>query len=250
VGELYGIPALLVKNKDLIIDAITFFAATTAIVIAYKKNAHKYVIKIYKTIIIDSWDRMTGYKQIQAELNSKHESLNMKMDQLIHAVKTNYDANVHVMTVMGNKIESITNDIKTIKDEHTFNGGSTTKGMLSRFISIIKAERNLDESAMIAIYDVDGEVTSINREFCQITGRSEDEIKGNGWVNCIALPDRDRVIRNWIAANKYKRNYEDEFSFVHVEGNTIKVISRAERLYDNEGIFFGYYAKITLKNEA
>ncbi len=240
--EGFYIPSLITENKNLIIDVITVLAATWAIIVAYKRKVHKYVVVVYNRYIVDNWKMLTG-----------HRELSRKMDEFINDSKANYVANSHMISALGNQIKELVSTVSVIKGELTTNGGSSIKDhsikqslLLERIQGIQWAELYEDSTAIIGITDSGGNVTHVNREFSSVTGRDSDDFLGSNWINVICPEDRQRIMTEWYNAVKYGRDYDGEFSLLDTKDRKIKVEGRAKLLPNKAGYFF----KLIVTNES
>ncbi len=227
--------SLLTKYKSTIIDIITVLAAATAIVIAYKRKYHKYVVSLYKIVVVNNWDRMTGYK-----------ALNNKLDMLIETSKSNYDANVQMMKTLGNRLTDLQKQHVKLVQEVTPNGGSTLIDMVSHISAIQWSRDYEDDSAIIVQCNSKGDVIKVNRYFTEITGRDPSEFMGSNWVNVVHPKDRERSVKDWFEAVRHGRDYESTVSITDIKDNEIKIRSRATRMLDNKGNIIGYYCRLEL----
>ena len=77
-----------------------------------------------------------------------------------------------------------------------------------------------------------------------MTGRTHEEVIGNGWVNCIYPEDRSDVREEWAQAVQDNRDFEMEYRMVDASGEPFDVIGRAVVMKDQTGKAIGYYGTI------
>ena len=77
-----------------------------------------------------------------------------------------------------------------------------------------------------------------------MTGRTHEEVIGNGWGNCIYPEDRSDVREEWAQAVQDNRDFEMEYRMVDASGEPFDVIGRAVVMKDQTGKAIGYYGTI------
>ncbi len=100
-------------------------------------------------------------------------------------------------------IEGISEKIEKVSKELQPNGGGSIKDQIKQIandIKIIRVERDatfyLSKEPSFKS-DGKGHYTSINYALSQLVGVSESELLGLGWLNYIALEDKDRIWEEW-----------------------------------------------------
>ena len=64
----------------------------------------------------------------------------------------------------------------------------------------------------------DGRCTFVNERWCELTGLSQDEALGDGWIAALHPDDRERVLAEWAAAADAERDSVTEYRFLHTDG--------------------------------
>lgn len=102
-----------------------------------------------------------------------------------------------------NHIEKISLQVEEVSKELKPNGGGSIKDQVKQIandIKIIRVERDatfyLSKEPSFKS-DGKGYYTSINYSLGQLVGVSESELLGLGWLNYIALEDKDRIWEEW-----------------------------------------------------
>jgi PAS domain S-box-containing protein len=129
--------------------------------------------------------------------------------------------------------------VKKIELETKTNGGASIKDSLNRIEKrqLIQEQRTLhllEISCEIGIFEADphGNIIRSNSMFAAITGKSQDELQGNSWINNLSHEDRDRVYNEFSLAINQKRLFSSVFSFkngellTEVEGKMNPIISK------------------------
>ena len=118
------------------------------------------------------------------------------------------------------------------------NGGSSMKDQLNRLESDMalanerQRARMLDTPEMIFETDADGHCVWVNRTYSKAVQRNFTELLGFGWVNGIAVGDRERVVSEWYKAVEENREFEIEFQFQDADGNAFPVTCRSYKMRD------------------
>ncbi|MCI0391618.1 MAG: PAS domain S-box protein [Acidobacteria bacterium] len=67
--------------------------------------------------------------------------------------------------------------------------------------------------------DAQGEPLAENLPWKELTGQSDDELQGNGWLDAIHPADRERALQGWLRAVQERKAYENEFRVRVHDGN-------------------------------
>lgn len=100
-------------------------------------------------------------------------------------------------------IEGISEQLEKVSKELQPNGGGSIKDQIKQIANDIKTIR-IERDATFYLAkepsfksDGKGHYTSINYSLTQLVGVSESELLGLGWLNYIALEDKDRIWEEW-----------------------------------------------------
>jgi len=106
--------------------------------------------------------------------------------------------------------------------------------------------RALASNAPVGIFitDLSGRTISVNDYWCQMTGLSEKEANGDGWMLGLHPDDRDRIAKGWQEALKKQSESKAEFRYVRDEGETTWVQGHAVPLRDANGQHVGYIGTV------
>lgn len=76
-------------------------------------------------------------------------------------------------------------------------------------------------AAGLFIADGGGSVIYVNERWCEITGISADEAKGDGWQRSIHPDDLSELTAKWLDAVKSRQSFRSEARFLHPDGREI-----------------------------
>ena len=147
---------------------------------------------------------------------------------------------------------SMIEKINHIFYEITPNGGTSIKDKIDNIntglISVIERQRALLADAEDAYFetDMEGTCTWINRTYTRLVERNPSEILGHGWHNCVALSDRDNVIKSWYTAVKEDRELTINFSFETPSGEKKPVMGSSYKMINPEGDIIGYMGRLII----
>jgi len=140
-------------------------------------------------------------------------------------------------------IEGISEKLEKVSQELQPNGGGSIKDQIKQIandIKIIRVERDatfyLSKEPSFKS-DGKGYYTSINYALSQLVGVSESELLGLGWLNYVALEDKDRIWEEW--ENIIESGKEISLFYGIKNPTTMEVISvkcRAVIIRDNNKI--------------
>ena len=98
--------------------------------------------------------------------------------------------------------------------------------------------RTLSETApaFIFITDENGEVTYTNHAFQEYTGKSDEELKGMGWVRTVHRDDRQVPEKAWADAVETNKAFAAEYRFRNQQGDYRWFKCQATPLYRSNGV--------------
>ncbi|TML08410.1 MAG: PAS domain S-box protein [Actinobacteria bacterium] len=105
--------------------------------------------------------------------------------------------------------------------------------------------RSLSAAAPNGIYalDLSGRLLYANDRLVELTGLSQDELAGNGWLNMIHPDERERVVRESGPAAS-ERRLQTEFRAVRPDGEVRWMRTRASPLYGRAGEHAGFVGSL------
>jgi PAS domain S-box-containing protein len=105
----------------------------------------------------------------------------------------------------------------------------------------------LAEAAPVCIFhcDADGNCFYINQRWTEITGMSQDDATGKGWIQVLHPDDRERVYTDLIQAINGKYLYKCESRFLRSDGTSIWVICQALPELGEDGEIKGCIGTVT-----
>jgi len=106
--------------------------------------------------------------------------------------------------------------------------------------------RALASNAPVGIFvtDLGGQTISVNDYWCQMTGLSEKEAHGNGWMLGLHPDDRDRIAKGWQEALQRQTESRAEFRYLRGAGEITWVQGHAVPLRDANGRHIGYIGTV------
>jgi len=109
-----------------------------------------------------------------------------------------------------------------------------------------KKYRTLTAVAPVGIFyaDVNGGCLYTNEKWTEITGVSEKEAKGEGWVKGVHPQDKDYVLKKWNESAKQARPYKLEYRFQNA-GRICWVLGQATAEKNENDEIIGYVGTIT-----
>jgi len=150
-------------------------------------------------------------------------------------------------------LDALKTNIDTLSDQMSFlvsemhpNGGTSIRDALDRIEDQISltSERSrgrwLDAPEMLFETDDEGEYIWVNRTYTRGVQRSLVELLGSGWVNVIAIEDRETVVASWYKAVKEDREFDMEFNFRTPDGVSFPIHCRSYKMTDRFGEPIGY----------
>jgi len=153
-------------------------------------------------------------------------------------------------------IEALSEQVKFVVTEMKPNGGASVRDCLNRIElrQVLQEQRQWailsDMSVGVFEADAEGEFVRVNRKYLRMTGRSPEEVIGTGWINTIALRDRERVEAEWHTAIAEEREFESEFMLITPDDERVQVSARTYRLVnETDNTFLGVMGMLTPLDE-
>ena len=88
--------------------------------------------------------------------------------------------------------------------------------------------------------DAKGECTYVNNRWCQLTGYSQEQARGQGWVQALHPEDKEAVFNKWHNTVKTGSEFAHEYRFLSPSGRVTWVSGSAIALVDGAGAIGGY----------
>ncbi len=110
-----------------------------------------------------------------------------------------------------------------------------------------KQYASLAELAPVGIFRTDaaGGRFYVNERWSEITGLSQEEALGDGWIKALYPEDRERVGRKWEQAARNQQPFREEYRFQRPDGTITWVLGQAKEEPDSNGLLLGYVGSIT-----
>jgi diguanylate cyclase (GGDEF)-like protein/PAS domain S-box-containing protein len=105
----------------------------------------------------------------------------------------------------------------------------------------------LAKVAPVGIFHTDpkGQCEYVNERWCEITGLSAEEAKGEGWTQAIYSEDKDHVFSEWHKTALLERPFAMQYRFQSPDGHIHWVVGQAEAERDATGTVLGYVGTVT-----
>jgi len=113
----------------------------------------------------------------------------------------------------------------------------------------------LADYAPVGIFQTNafGACTFVNKKWCQLTGLTEQQALGQGWISALHPEDRQRVVDVWYGAVASKEEFQAEYRFLHADAQVVFVQGNAVEVYREEtGVqhYIGCVVDITERKKA
>lgn len=123
---------------------------------------------------------------------------------------------------------------------------------LKEFESQFRQSENLFQTMAINLgvgifkTDAKGFTTFVNPKYCEMTGLTEGEAMGLGWLKYIHPDDKQKINNNWANVILNKSEKVEDYRFVNsISGKIVWVSGRVTPELDNENNVLGYIGYIT-----
>ncbi|MCO6419219.1 PAS domain S-box protein, partial [Siccirubricoccus sp. KC 17139] len=107
--------------------------------------------------------------------------------------------------------------------------------------------RAIADDAPVAIWvsEPSGSGTFLSRLWYEMTGMTEAEALGYGWLEAVHPDDRERAGQAFLAANERREAYRAEFRIRRANGGCAWVIDQGRPRFGGDGSFLGYVGSVT-----
>jgi PAS domain S-box-containing protein len=107
--------------------------------------------------------------------------------------------------------------------------------------------RVLADVSPVGIFSADpaGLTTFVNRRWCEISGLTPDQARGDGWRAALHPEDRARVVRGWVEAVSNGESSAGEFRFMRPDGTITWLVGESRAQFHPDGSLAGYVGTIT-----
>lgn len=154
------------------------------------------------------------------------------------AVGVIYKFTIRPVISLFKKITVMYDKVDKLMVQFERNGGTSFRDAIDRIEKTVtlqdSRQRILLGLVPYAVVETDnqGKLIFANRVYMQWTGRIEDEVQGDGWINVVHPDDRDRVKREWSEAVAEHRGYEARFMMRDTHGHSFFVFTRCFPMVD------------------
>lgn len=106
--------------------------------------------------------------------------------------------------------------------------------------------KTISDATPIGIFvtDTEGNCLHINPTYSLISGLSEEECQGKGWLQSIHPDDRDLVTAQWYLCAMERRPYSSRHRFLQTDGSFIWARVQAVEMTDSDGAHMGYVGTV------
>lgn len=81
----------------------------------------------------------------------------------------------------------------------------------------------------------DGACQYVNDRWCAMSGLTQSQAQGDGWVNAVHPEDREDTSREWYESAGQGKDSYHEHRFLRADGSIVDVIARSRSLRDSDG---------------
>jgi PAS domain S-box-containing protein len=153
---------------------------------------------------------------------------------------------------MGRKLDE---KLEPVMKELRPNGGKSLADQVQMVLTKLEHHSgrvrafNRDTAEGMFESDPNGACVWVNRTYCRITERTEDEVLGWGWLN-ILHPDEFKTVReHWDSCVALGREYSRVQRYVTPSGEDVIVTVRAQPTKDSHGKVLGFIGFVRLAND-
>lgn len=211
----------------------------------------------------DSFSQVSGYpvsdivapeyrqafeNMIQRVLAGEHMTMEFEIDGLkgtrrwleSRSVPLRIGEHSHLLSVTRDITERKRNEIDL--EQHRHHLEEMVAERTARLCESEERFRALATLAPVGIYltDAKGECNYTNLRWCEMTGLSSEEAKGDGWINGLHPEDRNMVRSNWQKMVESDGHWGMEYRFSTPEGEITWVYGLAVRTRDASDNYTGF----------
>lgn len=161
------------------------------------------------------------------------------------------------------ELSTAINSVNGIKAQFENNGGSTLKDAIDNLQkSVLRIEQRqiMGEQRTKALMNSDptknffeanekGECLWASVGYLRLTGKSLEDVRGNGWIGVIAPEDRKRVVEEWSDAVTQNRDFQSRYRMLSVDGNTVPVKCTSSVMRNDSHVGVGYMGSVIVLGE-
>ncbi len=108
-------------------------------------------------------------------------------------------------------------------------------------LALLKSESKFRSVAQYSpfglfVTNIYGDCTYANPAYERISGLTEQQALGKGWIAAIHPDDLDRVVHEWYSAAREARDFASEHRFVHPDGRTVHSMVRVAPFHNEHGV--------------
>lgn len=105
----------------------------------------------------------------------------------------------------------------------------------------------LAETVPVGIFYADSRLNTsyVNSRWREMTGLTEADVQGLGWLQAIYPDDHDRLMASWHSAIQSNSPFQAEHRLIHRNGSIIWVFAQATPERDGSGLIIGYLGTVT-----
>lgn len=161
------------------------------------------------------------------------------------------------------KQKELLDKINEIHADTKYNGGHSNKDMVTKILDKVeKIEirlEDIDQNTKLAmnlqgisfwVSDDKGECIYASPGLCKVMGRSESEIKGNGWMGWLHPEDKEKVVDAWKFTVETHSPFDEIYRMKKSNGKWVKVWAQAFPKIKKDNVFGGVLGKLVEIEEA
>lgn len=181
--------------------------------------------KVESVIVI-----LSGMIGLSIPLIKTYKRINNKFTQILEHINEIADLKKSLGTIF--------QMIEKIKGQVEMNGGGSMHDVLNRVEvqGIIHSQiiRYMMSSSDVGscIFDIDGNITDIDRGACKILGWSESELLGRSWLSRVVNRDRAKTYSEWASSIDQRRDFDQTMGVKKSDDTIVRIRLRAYPLTD------------------
>jgi PAS domain S-box-containing protein len=161
-----------------------------------------------------------------------------------------------VFWVWGKTLGRRGQQLDRIEAELRPNGSTSMRDAIDRiedrqyeFEAFMGASLNTERDAIFRT-DAAGSLYAINRAHQRLLGYSLDEMKGDGWINCVHKDNRAKIVDQWARTVEAEMELNEDIKFLHADGSDLMAHANVYRELDGMGKLRGYLGVISVREPA
>ncbi|NBQ70348.1 MAG: PAS domain-containing protein, partial [Nitrosomonadaceae bacterium] len=131
------------------------------------------------------------------------------------------------------------------------NGGGSLYDIIKRIerqtVTAIERHRALIDSLHIIRFEssAKGQCEWVSSAYMELTGLSQEQAQGNGWISAVHLDDRAKVVGEWQSCMQQQRTFLMTYRLINVTTNDVHDVACVGKPILQNDVIVGYVGTIT-----